>query len=187
MAKVPGNHWTPSHFADAGRKLATKYDLTCKVLGKSVMAKLGMGGMIGVNQGSSQPPKMVVLEYRSGGKKAPTLLLVGKGLTFDSGGISLKPGAGMQDMKYDMCGGAAVMAAMQAIGELKPTGINIVALIPATENMPGPEALKPGDIIKVDILDIEPDGFGYTGFGDGLPLAAAIAGRKLGNCGQTAG
>ncbi|MCK4840175.1 MAG: leucyl aminopeptidase, partial [Desulfobulbaceae bacterium] len=163
-ANEPGNHWTPSHFADAGRKLANKYDLTCKVLGKSVMAKLGMGGIIGVNQGSSQPPKMVVLEYRSGGKKAPTLLLVGKGLTFDSGGISLKPGAGMQDMKYDMCGGAAVMAAMQAIGELEPTGINIVAIIPATENMPGPEALKPGDIINqyngktIEVINTDAEG-----------------------------
>ncbi|MEN8135817.1 MAG: leucyl aminopeptidase [Thermodesulfobacteriota bacterium] len=164
MANEPGNHWTPSHFADAGRKLAKKYDLTCKVLNKSDMAKMGMGGMIGVNQGSSQPPKMVVLEYRSDGKKAPTLLMVGKGLTFDSGGISLKPGAGMQDMKYDMCGGAAVMAAMQAIGELKPSGINIVGIIPAAENMPGPEALKPGDIIShyngktVEVINTDAEG-----------------------------
>ncbi len=165
MANEPGNHWTPSHFADTGRKLAARYDLmTCKVLGKSDMAKLGMGGIIGVNQGSSQPPKMVVLEYRSGGKKVPTLMLVGKGLTFDSGGISLKPGAGMQDMKYDMCGGAAVMAAMQAVGELKPAGINIVAIIPAAENMPGPEALKPGDIINqyggktVEVINTDAEG-----------------------------
>ena len=82
MANEPGNYWTPSHFASAG--------------------KLGMGGIVGVNQGSAQPPKMVILEYRCGKKKAPNLLLVGKGLTFDSGGISLKPGAGMQDMKYDL-------------------------------------------------------------------------------------
>jgi leucyl aminopeptidase len=164
MANEPGSHWTPSHFADAGRKLAKKYDLTCKVLGKSAMVKMGMGGIIGVNQGSSQPPKMVVLEYRSGGKKAPTLVLVGKGLTFDSGGISLKPGAGMQDMKYDMCGGAAVMATMQAIGELKPRGINIIGIIPATDNMPGPEALKPGDIITqyngktVEVINTDAEG-----------------------------
>lgn len=164
MANEPGNHWTPSHFADMGRKLAKQYNLTCKVLEKSAMAKLGMGGIIGVNQGSAQPPKMVVLEYKCGAKKAPTLLLVGKGLTFDSGGISLKPGGGMQDMKYDMCGGAAVMAAMQAIGELKPGNINIVAIIPATENMPGPEALKPGDIITqyngktVEVINTDAEG-----------------------------
>lgn len=164
MANEPGNNWTPSHFADAGRKLAKKYGLSCKVLGKSVMMRLGMGGIVGVNQGSIQPPKMVVLEYNGGNKKAPTLLLVGKGLTFDSGGISLKPGAGMQDMKYDMCGGAAVMAAMQAIGELKPTGVNVVGIIPAAENMPGPEALKPGDIVTqyngktVEVVNTDAEG-----------------------------
>ncbi|MEN8142072.1 MAG: M17 family peptidase N-terminal domain-containing protein, partial [Thermodesulfobacteriota bacterium] len=95
MANEPGNYWTPSHFADAGRELARRHDLlTCKVLEKASMKKMGMGGIIGVNQGSALPPKMVVLQYRNGGKKAPNLLLVGKGLTFDSGGISLKPGAG---------------------------------------------------------------------------------------------
>lgn len=164
MANEPGNFWTPSHFAAAGRKLAKNKAVKCTILGKDAMQKMGMGGIVGVNQGSIQAPKMVVLEYKNGGKKSPTLLLVGKGLTFDSGGISLKPGAGMEDMKFDMCGGAAVMAAMQAIAELKPTGINVVGIIPAAENMPGPEALKPGDVIThyngktVEVINTDAEG-----------------------------
>ena len=146
MANEPGNVWTPEKFAQFGRKLARKYPLTCRVIGKATMEKLGMGGILAVNQGSDKPAKLVVLEYRSG-KKNPTLLLVGKGLTFDSGGISLKPAAGMEDMKYDMCGGAAVMALMEVVGQEQPGHINVIALVPATENMGGASALKPGDII----------------------------------------
>lgn len=146
MANEPGNYWTPAQFADFGKKLARKTDLKCTVLDKAGLRKLGMGGILAVNQGSALPPKLVILEYRTSGKN-PTLMLVGKGLTFDSGGVSLKPAAGMEDMKYDMCGGAAVLAAMQAIAEEKPTGINIVALVPATDNMSGSAALKPGDVI----------------------------------------
>ncbi|MBW6519470.1 MAG: leucyl aminopeptidase [Desulfoarculaceae bacterium] len=145
MANEPGNCWTPSHFATHGRMLAKKYSLKCTVLGKDEMKRMGMGGILAVNQGSTEPPKMVVLEYRPI-HKTQTLLLVGKGLTFDSGGVSLKPGAGMEDMKYDMCGGAAVMALMQAVGEERPD-LGIVAIVPATENMAGGAALKPGDII----------------------------------------
>ncbi len=146
MANEPGNGWTPSAFANFGRKLAKRTGLKCSVLEKSNMKKLGMGGILGVNQGSSSPPKLVILEYATG-KKKPTLMLVGKGLTFDSGGISLKPATGMQDMKYDMCGGAAVLAAMQAVAEEKPGNLNVVALVPATDNMSGSAAIKPGDII----------------------------------------
>ncbi|MDH3393039.1 MAG: peptidase M17, partial [Desulfobulbaceae bacterium] len=124
MALEPGNFWTASHFADYGKQLAKNHGFTCKVLDKAAMKKLRMGGVLGVNQGSEEPPKMVILEYRTG-KKVPTLMLVGKGLTFDSGGISLKPSAGMGDMKYDMCGGAAVLAAMAAVGEEKPKGIDV--------------------------------------------------------------
>jgi leucyl aminopeptidase len=146
MANEPGNYWTPAHFADFGKQLATRTGLKCTVLGKAAMKKLGMGGILAVNQGSALPPKLVILEYRTGGSR-PILMLVGKGLTFDSGGISLKPAAGMEDMKYDMCGGAAVLAAMQAVGEEKPPGLNIIALVPATDNMTGSAALKPGDVI----------------------------------------
>ncbi|KPK26357.1 MAG: peptidase M17 [Desulfobacterales bacterium SG8_35_2] len=148
MANEPGNVWTPTKFADFGRKLAKKYNFTCRVFSKTDMLRLKMGGILGVNSGSAQPPKMVILEYKTAPRN-PTLLMVGKGLTFDSGGISLKPPKGMEEMKFDMCGGAAVLGAMQAVGEEKPKGINIVAIVPATENLPGPSALKPGDIITI--------------------------------------
>ncbi len=148
MANEPGNGWTPAQFAEFGRKLARNSDLKCQIIDKDEMKKLGMGGILGVNQGSALPPKLVILQYQGAPKKKGTnLMLVGKGLTFDSGGISLKPAAGMEDMKYDMCGGAAVISAMQAISEEKPKGINIVALIPATENLSGAAAIKPGDVI----------------------------------------
>ncbi|MCL7489608.1 MAG: leucyl aminopeptidase [Desulfobulbaceae bacterium] len=146
MASEPGSSWTPLQFAEYARKLARRTDLQCTVLDKADMKKLGMGGILAVNQGSAIPPKLVILQYRTS-KKNPTLMLVGKGLTFDSGGISLKPAAGMEDMKYDMCGGAAVLAAMEAVAREKPANLNIVALVPATDNMSGPAALKPGDII----------------------------------------
>lgn len=146
MANEPGSNMTASDFESFSLQLAKKYGFKRKVFAKAQLQKMGMGGIIAVNRGSSEPPKMVVLEYRTG-KKVPTILLVGKGLTFDSGGISIKPGSGMQDMKYDMCGGAAVMATMQAIGSEKPQNVDVVAIVPATDNMPGPAALKPGDII----------------------------------------
>ena len=147
MANEPGNGWTAASFANYATELAKKHKMTCTVLGKSQMKRLKMGGILGVNQGSSEPPKMVILEYSARNKKAQTILIVGKGLTFDSGGVSLKPSAGMQDMKYDMCGGAAALSAMAVIGEEKPD-VNVVAIIPATDNMSGSSALKPGDIIR---------------------------------------
>jgi leucyl aminopeptidase len=146
MANEPGNGWTASHFAKHAEELAEKYPLKCTIIDKAKMKRLGMGGMLAVNQGSAEPPKLIVLEYTPD-KAKETVMLVGKGLTFDSGGISLKPAAGMHDMKYDMCGGAAVMAAMQAIAEDRPT-VRVVALIPATDNMSGSKALKPGDVIR---------------------------------------
>ncbi len=146
MAHEPGNKWTSVNFADYSQMLSEKSGLHCRIIEKQEMNKLGMGGILGVNQGSKVPPKMVVLEYISK-KKNPTLMIVGKGLTFDSGGISLKPAAGMEDMKYDMCGGAAVLGAMQVIAEENPEHINVVALIPATDNMSGSAAIRPGDII----------------------------------------
>ncbi|MHB8790721.1 MAG: leucyl aminopeptidase [Desulfobulbaceae bacterium] len=164
MANEPANFWTPARFADYGRKLAGEYGLKCSVLDKTAMKRLGMGGILAVNQGSAEPAALVILEYRAGGKSCPTLLLVGKGLTFDSGGISLKPAAGMEDMKYDMCGGAAVLAAMQAVAEERPRALNVVALVPATDNMAGSAALKPGDIITqyggrtVEVVNTDAEG-----------------------------
>lgn len=146
MANEPGNGWTPSSFADYAQTLSKKYKMSCTVLEKQDMQKLNMGGILGVNQGSSEPPKMVILEYQAS-QKAQTILLVGKGLTFDSGGVSLKPPAGMEDMKYDMCGGAAVLSMMQVVGVEKPK-VNVVAIVPSTDNMGGSSALKPGDIIR---------------------------------------
>ena len=164
MANEPGNGWTPEHFVGQARSLAKKGDLRLTVLGRKELEKLGMGGIIGVNQGSARPPRLVILEYRGAVKTAPTLLLVGKGLTFDSGGISLKPGSGMEEMKYDMCGGAAVLAAMEVVARERPKGVNVVAMVPATENMPGPAALKPGDIIRqyggksVEVINTDAEG-----------------------------
>ncbi|MFZ5766368.1 MAG: leucyl aminopeptidase [Thermodesulfobacteriota bacterium] len=163
MANEPGNVWTPQAFAEYGRALAAAHGLSCTVLGKEDMIRLKMGGILGVNQGSAQPPALVILEYRTG-RKVPTLMLVGKGLTFDSGGISLKPGEGMQDMKYDMCGGAAVLAAMEAIARERPGRVDVVALVPATENLPSSSALKPGDIITqyggrtVEVINTDAEG-----------------------------
>jgi len=163
MANEPGNKWKPDDFARYGRKLAKDYGIKCQVLGSAELKKLKMGGLLAVNQGTIEPPKMVMLEYRTG-RKVPTLMLVGKGLTFDSGGISLKPSHGMQDMKYDMCGGAAVMAVMRAVAQEKPANIDVVALVPTTDNMPGPEALKPGDIVRqyngktVEIISTDAEG-----------------------------
>jgi len=146
MANEPANGWTPAHFAEYAEDLAAARGLKCTVFEKSKLAELGMGGIIAVNQGSETPPKLVILEYVPPGKSAETVLLVGKGLTFDSGGISLKPAPGMMDMKYDMCGGAAVITVMEAIARDKPD-IRVVAIVPATDNMAGGGALKPGDVI----------------------------------------
>jgi leucyl aminopeptidase len=163
MANEPGNVWTPTRFAEFGRKLAKNYNFSCKVLSKANMQRLKMGGILGVNSGSAEPPKMVILEYKNSPRN-PTLLLVGKGLTFDSGGISLKPPRGMEQMKFDMCGGAAVLGAMQAVGEEQPKGINVIGIVPATENLPGPSALKPGDIITlyggktVEVINTDAEG-----------------------------
>ncbi len=163
MANEPGNLWTAVDFALYARSLALKPRLSCKVLGEKELKRLKMGGLLGVNQGSSQPARLVILEYRTG-KKVPTLLLIGKGLTFDSGGISLKPGKGMDRMKYDMCGGAAVMAAMQGVAEEQPENVDVVCIVPSTDNMPGPSALKPGDVITiyggktVEVLNTDAEG-----------------------------
>jgi leucyl aminopeptidase len=163
MAHEPANYWTPENFAAHSRQLADRYGFGCRILGKEELLKLGMGGILAVNQGSAEPPTLSIMEYRTG-RKVPTLMLVGKGLTFDSGGYSLKPSAGMQEMKYDMCGAAVVLAVMQALGELAPGGLDVVALVPATENLVGPAALKPGDVIThyggktVEVINTDAEG-----------------------------
>ncbi len=146
MAHEPGNKWTSQEFAQYAKQTAKKYGLQYTCLEKKDMEKLGMGGILGVNKGSAVPPRLVILQHKASSKKAQTLLLVGKGLTFDSGGISIKPSSGMEEMKYDMCGGAAVLSVMEAVGQEKPN-LNIIAIVPATDNMSGSNATKPGDII----------------------------------------
>ncbi len=184
MANEPGNGWTPDDFADYGRQLARRHDLKVTVLSRENMSKLGMEGILAVSRGSIRPPRLLILEYYSVTSKTktkasamsrslalgkvsqiPTLLLVGKGITFDSGGISLKPSNGMEKMKYDMCGGAAVLATMEIVGREQPQGINVVAMVPAAENLPGPAALKPGDIIRpyggaksVEVINTDAEG-----------------------------
>jgi leucyl aminopeptidase len=148
MVNEPGNHMTPSNMAEMARSVATAGGMECTVLEQADMERLGMGGLLGVAQGSSQPPKLMVLRYRGGDPEGLTLGLIGKGLTFDSGGISIKPSEGMDEMKGDMAGGAAVIAAMRAIAELK-IGVNVTCVVPATENLPGGSALKPGDVVRV--------------------------------------
>jgi len=146
LANEPANRMTPVILAERTQEMAVKAGLEIEVLDQDRMAELGMGGLLGVAQGSTQPPRLIFMRYR-GKEGGNTLALVGKGLTFDSGGISIKPSEGMQDMKYDMSGGAAVIGAMKAIAELKPA-INVIGVVPASENMPGGSAYKPGDVIR---------------------------------------
>jgi leucyl aminopeptidase len=147
MINEPANFMTPSDMAEIARKVATEYGLDYTVLEREQMQELGMGALLGVAPGSQQPPKFIILKYEGDDPSHKPLGLVGKGITFDSGGISLKPSESMSDMKGDMSGGATVIAALRGIAQLKPK-INITALIPATENLPSGTALKPGDVLK---------------------------------------
>jgi len=148
MVNEPGNVMTPTRMAEIASDLAQKYGLGIKILEKDDMLRLGMGGLLGVAQGSQQPPKFIVLDYQGRIGEGTDIALVGKGITFDSGGISIKPSEGMGDMKGDMAGGAAVMGAISAVAQLKAQ-INAIAIVPATENLPGGNAFKPGDIIRI--------------------------------------
>lgn len=147
LINTPAQDKTPAILADHAQKLAKELGIQCKVLSKAELKKLGMGGILGVSQGSVQPPKFIILEYNARVKNQDTLVFVGKGITFDSGGICLKQAKDMDQMKSDMSGGAAVMGAIRAISEMK-LAHRVIGLIPCTENMPGGSAMKPGDIIK---------------------------------------
>jgi len=146
MVNESANYMTPTHMAEMATELAKTYGLEVSVLEREQMQELGMGGLLGVAQGSQQPPKFIVLRYKGSDATETDVTLVGKGITFDSGGISIKPSEKMEEMKDDMSGGAAVMAAVSAVARLKPK-INVVAIIPATENLPSGSALKPSDIL----------------------------------------
>ncbi|MEK7307066.1 MAG: leucyl aminopeptidase, partial [Nitrospirota bacterium] len=147
LVNHPSNYVTPAKMADTARDIAKAYGLKCKVLERRDMEKLEMGGLIGVAKGSHEPPKFIILEYNGGKKKTNPIVLVGKSITFDSGGISIKPAEKMEQMKDDMSGGAAVLGCMKAAARLA-IPLNIVGLLPATENMPGGSAIKPGDVLK---------------------------------------
>ncbi|RLC65442.1 MAG: leucyl aminopeptidase [Chloroflexi bacterium] len=147
MVDEPANYMTPTRMAEAAREIAGKYDLGLKVLEVEDMEAMGMGALLGVARGSNEPPKLMALSYRGDGRSQEALGFLGKGITFDSGGISIKPSEGMGEMKGDMAGAAAVVTALGAIAQLKPQ-VNVTAIIPVTENLPSGTALKPGDILK---------------------------------------
>jgi len=147
MVNEPSNYMTPSQMAEATKEIAGKYNLEFKVFDRDDMEGMGMGALLGVAKGSNQPPKLITLSYKGDESSEKALGFLGKGITFDSGGISIKSSEGMGEMKDDMAGAAAVMTALGAIAQLKPK-INITAIIPATENLPSGTALKPGDVLK---------------------------------------
>lgn len=163
LGNHPSNVATPSYLADTAESIAEKGGMKITVYEREDFEKLGFGGIQGVAQGSDIPPKFIILEYSGGDKDSKTLGLVGKGLTFDSGGISIKPSAGMDEMKFDMLGGAAVLGIMSVVADIKPK-LNIIAIVPATENMNGGEAYKPGDILTayngktIEILNTDAEG-----------------------------
>ena len=164
LGDLPGNICTPSYLANQSKKLAKKHPrLSCKVLDEKQMAALGMHSLLSVTAGTEQPAKLIVLEYTGTKKGDKPIVLVGKGVTFDSGGISLKPGAGMDEMKYDMCGAASVLGTFSALVDAN-LAINVVGIIPTVENMPSGKATKPGDIVKsmsgqtIEILNTDAEG-----------------------------
>jgi leucyl aminopeptidase len=163
LGNLPPNVCTPTYLANQARELAKRYRIKITVLERAEMEKLGMHTLLSVAQGSAQPPKFIVLEYRGGPKKQKPVVLVGKGITFDTGGISLKPAPEMDEMKFDMCGAASVLGTMKAVGEMK-LPVNVIGVVPTTENMPGGRATRPGDIVKslsgqtVEILNTDAEG-----------------------------
>jgi leucyl aminopeptidase len=161
LAMLPGNICTPDYLADTGREIAKRHGMKVTVLGRKEMEEEGMGSFLGVAQGTPQDPKLIALEHRRGSGRP--IVLVGKGLCFDSGGISIKPAQSMELMKFDMCGAAAVLGAMEAIGRME-LKVNVVGLIGSTTNMPSGTAFKPGDVLKshlgkyIEIVNTDAEG-----------------------------
>jgi leucyl aminopeptidase len=163
LGNLPSNVCTPTYLAEQAKKLARQFKLQVDVLDKAEMEKLGMGAFMAVARASHEAPKLIVLKYNGGGKSAKTLALVGKGITFDTGGISLKPAGEMDEMKFDMSGAGSVLGAIRALAGMKAP-VNVVGVIPACENMPGGLATKPGDVVTtlsgqtVEILNTDAEG-----------------------------
>jgi len=160
---LPPNYATPTRLGEDARKLAKAHGFQCEVLGPKEIAKAGMGSFLAVAQGSEQPPRFIVLRYQGGAAGEAPVVLVGKGITFDSGGISIKPSQDMDEMKFDMGGAASVLGAFRALGDLRPA-LNVVGLIPTCENMPDGRSVKPGDIVTsmsgqtIEILNTDAEG-----------------------------
>jgi leucyl aminopeptidase len=162
LGNLPANVCTPTYLAERVVALGTEYGFSTEVLDREEMIELGMGALLSVAAGSEQPPRLIVAQYAGGGD-TPPVVLVGKGITFDSGGISLNPGEGMDEMKYDMCGAASVIGTLVACAAMK-LPVNLCVLVPATENMPSGRATRPGDIVRsmsgqtVEILNTDAEG-----------------------------
>ncbi|SMN16618.1 Cytosol aminopeptidase PepA [uncultured Candidatus Thioglobus sp.] len=162
LGDLPSNICTPSYLAQTAQDLAKEFGLDCEVLEESDMSALGMGSLLSVSKGSIEPPKLISLSYQGNGDAKP-IVIIGKGVTFDSGGISLKPSAGMDEMKYDMCGAASVLGTMRAIAQMQPK-INLTIVVPTVENMPAHNASKPGDVVTsmsgqtIEILNTDAEG-----------------------------
>ncbi|QDC43282.1 leucyl aminopeptidase [Methylophilus medardicus] len=163
LGNLPPNICTPTYLGKQAEKLAKDYGFKVEVLDQAAIEKLNMGSFLGVTQGSDEPPRFIVLQHLHGKKTQKPVVLVGKGITFDTGGISLKPGADMDEMKYDMCGAASVLGVFKALGELK-LPLNVVGLIPTCENMPSGRATKPGDVLTsmsgqtIEVLNTDAEG-----------------------------
>ena len=163
LGNLPGNICTPTYLAEQAQELGKRHGIKVEILEQKELEKLGMGSFLAVARGSTQPPKLIVFEYHGGKRDAPPIALVGKGITFDTGGISIKPAAEMDEMKFDMCGGASVFGVMKAIALMR-LPVNVVGVVPATENMPDGNAIKPGDIVTtmsgqtVEILNTDAEG-----------------------------
>ena len=163
LGNLPGNVCTPGYLAEQARTLAKETGLKAQVLGQAQIEKLGMGSFLSVAKGSDEPPHFIILEHKGGDKGQKPVVLVGKGITFDSGGISLKPAPEMDEMKYDMCGAASVLGTMRAVADLK-LPLNVVGLIPTCENLPSGRANKPGDVVTsmsgqtIEVLNTDAEG-----------------------------
>jgi leucyl aminopeptidase len=164
LGNLPGNICTPSYLAKQAKTLGrSNSKLSVSILEEKKMRELGMGSLLSVTAGTDQPAKLIVMNYKGGAKKDQPHVLVGKGITFDSGGISLKPGAKMDEMKFDMCGAASVFGTMTAITQLQ-LPINVVAIVAAAENMPNGNATKPGDVVTsmsgqtIEVLNTDAEG-----------------------------
>jgi leucyl aminopeptidase len=163
LGNLPPNVATPTRLGEEAKALAKAHGLQCEVMGPKEIAKLGMGSFLAVAQGSEQPPRFIVLTYQGAAAGDAPLVLVGKGITFDSGGISIKPSQDMDEMKFDMGGAASVLGTFRALGELKPA-LNVIGLIPSCENMPDGRSVKPGDIVTslsgqtIEVLNTDAEG-----------------------------